>query len=120
MSRRVGFRAGLEFPAPEPPDKSMKAQSFAHFREEVYSLYRATRAPKTAQKIRQVLDAFGQLPAVETTADLTPANVAALAESWSGKHPNTRATLLSSLRRACTYASRSGYLDTSPFAAWPG
>lgn len=96
-----------------------KSMPFAEFRAELDQLYRVTRAKKTAQKMRQVLTTFAALPGVATTADLDVGGVAAFLEALADRHPNTRFTLASYLRRACNYAVGRGYAAISPFAAWP-
>lgn len=94
---------------------------FPEFRDELLAMYRASRAPKTAQKMAQVLKMAGALPGVATTADLTPTAVAAFATiAAEGRHPNTAATLISFLRRACSYAEGRGALAMNPFTLWPG
>lgn len=98
----------------------MPAIPVAQFAREVAALYAATRAPKTAQKMRQVLRITTGLPGVASTADLDARAVTGFLEVLAGRHPNTRATLASYLRRACSYAVAQGYLAASPFSAWSG
>lgn len=94
---------------------------FAEFHSEVVTLYKATRAAKTAGKMRSVLDRFSRLEGVSSTAELTPLNVATYATVLIdlGRHPNTVAGSLSYLRTACGYAARRGWAD-NPFAVWEG
>lgn len=93
---------------------------WARFAEEVLALYRATRAPKTAKKMAQVLREFAAHAGPTGTADLTPEAVAGFSVALErGRHPNTVAGLLSYLRRACSYAASRGG-GPSPFSAWDG
>jgi integrase len=97
----------------------MPAIPIGDFRAEVAALYAATRAPKTAQKMRQVLRIVATVPGVVSTSDLDARAVAAFLAALSERHANTRATLASYLRRACSYAVARQYLAASPFA-WGG
>jgi integrase len=99
---------------------SMQAVEFAALAAELDALYRTSRAPSTGQKMRQVLREFGALPGVATSADLTPPNVARFVVYGRSRDraESTLRTLLSYLRRACSYAVGRGVLATSPFAAW--
>jgi integrase len=95
--------------------------AWPEFRDELLALYTASRAPKTAQRMRQVLALVEREIAPRTTADLTPGAVAAFSTALeaSGRAPNTRAALLSYLRRACSYAALRAS-SPSPFSLWPG
>jgi integrase len=70
----------------------------------------------TWKKIRQVLDEFAARAGVSRTSDLTPAAIARWLHAFPDRRPATALTLLSSFRRACTYAVMQGWLRGSPFA----
>lgn len=94
----------------------MPAVAIARLRTELECLYVAPfGAPATWRKIRQVLEEMERSAGVSTTGDLTPPAIA----RWIGAFPSrshaTAFTLLSSLRRACTYACSQGWLYSSPF-----
>lgn len=90
----------------------------AEFIDRILELYRPPlRAKATYTRMRQVLGIVGAM-GVETTADLNTSFVARFvaARAAKGEHPNTTASLLSSLRAACGLASDEGWIRRSPFA----
>lgn len=97
----------------------MPSKPFAEFSAELDAVYRARGVKATAQKMRQALREFGELPAVETTADMTPPNFAAWINAHPGRKPNTTHSLLSYLRTATNYAEKMRYLAAEPFKAIP-
>lgn len=92
--------------------------SFSTFSAEIDRWYSSPDfAPATRGAMARVLTLFGGLPGVETTADLTPSNVAAFKLACAAKSPNTTYGLLSYLRTACGWAVEWGHLDKTPFRA---
>jgi integrase len=96
----------------------MAAVSFARFRSEVLPLYTPPlRARATQAKVRQVLDELAALGVVRTTADLSPAAIAAwLSRPPRPRRPESWRSLLATLRALCRYAVFRGYLRSDPFA----
>jgi integrase len=96
----------------------MKPLAWSEFSVEVNLVYGA-HAPKTRQRIRQVLREVGALPNVRTTADLTTATVARYRDAVLARtsNPWTVNGLVSYLRAVCSYAAEpaQGYIDRSPF-----
>jgi integrase len=70
----------------------------------------------THRKMRDALQALMRLPGVETTADLTPATMAALEADMTARDlaPMTMETHRSHLRTACRFAVQRGYLGNNP------
>jgi integrase len=96
----------------------MAKLDFRQFQSEILSLYGpGLRSPRTKKKLAHILDSVAALPGVKTTADLTPATVAAFVSTLATLNPNTANGYLGYLRRACNYAVARGYLRASPFAA---
>lgn len=74
------------------------------------------KAPKTRQRMAQVLRTVAALPGVTTTADLRRPAVAAFIQARGpDANPNTTIGMLGYFRAACTYAVDEAYLDRSPF-----
>jgi integrase len=94
----------------------MTPLAWGPFTTELLGLYSPRRrAPKTRTKMAQVLAELAEF--VDSTADLTPANVNRWVESRPARIPITFNGLLAYLKRACHYAQSRGYLDRSPFAS---
>ncbi len=94
----------------------MPSVPLSRLRADLQALYvPPSGAPATWKKIRQALDEFERL-GCRRTSDLTPTAVARWLAARPGRAPATAYTLLSSLRRACTYARHMGWLKASPFA----
>lgn len=72
-------------------------------------------AVATFKKVRQVLDEVEAQADARTTADLTPTTVGRWVVANPGRSHPTARSLLSSLRRVCSYAIHRGYLQASPF-----
>ena len=94
----------------------MPAIMFDGFTEELLALYAPPfRRLGTWRKMRQALRELSELPGVRKTSDLTPLTIC----QWVTAHPERRAisnaSLLISIRSACTYATKMGYLRVNPW-----
>jgi integrase len=88
--------------------------TFAAFTLDVLALYGAPmRRKATRAKMQQVLEEFGRL--CRRPSDLTPSAIAAWIAAHPGRRPSTVAALLTSLRAACRYGAKWGYLERNPF-----
>jgi integrase len=94
---------------------------WSDFRTEVLSLYTPPlRTIATYRKMEHTFRQIEALGAIETTAALTPALVAALVTSRPpALAPRTVQGLLRSVRVICTFAMHSRYIETSPFLIRP-
>lgn len=92
---------------------------FSDFRARVETVYAPPlKALATRTRMRQVLREFAGLTGVETTADLTVANVAAYVAARTAKvRANTVVGELGYLSAACSFAVEEGWLARSPFAS---
>ena len=94
----------------------MPAVAIQRLRTELELLYKPPfGAVATWRKIRQVMDELERVSGVKKTSDLRPPAVAAWVAAFPARKPATAFTLLSSLRRACSYAKSQGWLKSSPF-----
>lgn len=94
----------------------MPAVTITRLRDDLSRLYvPPCGAVATWRKIRQVLDEFERHAGVKRTSDLNPPAVAAWLTNAPVRSLATTKTLLSSFRRACTYAKSQGWLRCSPF-----
>ena len=72
-------------------------------------------AVATFRKIRQVLGEFEREAGARVVKDLTATAVARWIGAFPDRTPATAYTLLSSFRRACSYAVLQGWLKSTPF-----
>lgn len=72
-------------------------------------------AVATFRKMRQVLREFAAHAGAKRATDLTAPAIGRWLAAFPARTPATSYTLLSSFRRACSYAVHCGYLRTSPF-----
>jgi integrase len=100
----------------------MAAKTLRGLQSELQTLYRATRAPKTAGRMQSTLGLAADLGKIRTLSQLTPVAVGRFSEELanSGRAPNTVATILSYLRSACSFAHRQGRIEANPFDAFSG
>jgi len=91
---------------------------WTQFREELRIMYSPpSRARATWHKVRQALDLAAAAGAT-TTADLTPVLIARIVQGRpEGESSYTIQSLLRSLRAACSYALKCGYVRVNPFNA---
>jgi integrase len=94
----------------------MPAVMMARLRADLEELY-IPPAGKVAtwKKIRQVLDQFELHAGVRKTSDLTAPAISRWLQAYPDRKPVTTFSLLSSFRRACSYAKLQGWLRVSPF-----
>lgn len=93
----------------------MATVSFARLQSEVLSLYEPPlRARATYRQVCQVLAEFAALP-LTRVSDLKPPAIARWIQAHPERSPARTASLLRTLRPACTYAVAMGYLARSPF-----
>lgn len=72
-------------------------------------------AVATYRKIRQVINEFEIHAKCKLASDLTAPAVSKWLQKFPDRKPVTTFTLLSSLRRACNYAQKNGWLRVTPF-----
>lgn len=88
--------------------------TFAAFRREVLALYAPPmRRPATLAKMVQALDEFA--PYCTLVADLKPETIARWIRDHASRRPASLDSHLRSLRAACNYAVKRGYIRNSPF-----
>jgi integrase len=94
----------------------MPTLAWPEFTAAILALYAPPlRAPITRSKMAQVLRELGAW--CRTSADLTPATIAAYATAYPKRVPNTTRGLLAYTRAAARIALAAGWLDRDPFAA---
>ncbi len=99
-----------------PHSQPIEPIPFDRFSGEVLALYQPPhRRASTHIKMRQALAEFAVLPGVGTTADISPALIAAWMAAHADRKAITSQSVLRSFRAACTYAKTMGYLRVSPW-----
>ena len=92
----------------------LRPLAWRHFAAEVLSLYAPPiRRPATYRKTAQVVREFGKV--CRTSADVSPAAIAAWIARYPARGDATRLALLRTFRPVCTYGASQGYL-VDPFA----
>lgn len=104
----------------------MTSVTIRHLSKEMETLYRPPfGAVATWRKIRQVLKELESKASIRTVREISDSAIACWISAYPARRPVTTRSLLSALRRACSYAVSRGWMKRNPFtfrslAAWLG
>ena len=102
---------------PPAPPPAAGAVPFERLVDELRVIYAPEcAAKKTWAKLNGVLQEVRALDVVTTDQLTVPLIARYIASRPPGQSPHTLASLLSSLKAACTYAEKCGYIKASPFS----